>query len=91
MERIFKCGSYRTPGAGAGQETKTIAMESARKPAQDKPRKGLEANVAVASIEAAGRPPKKCRFCRGTWLHYSPSLEVQGFRRHTSRRERKGH
>jgi hypothetical protein len=48
----------------AGQVAKKLTTEGLRKPAQDNPRKGPEAKIALASAEVPRRPPKKCRFAK---------------------------
>jgi hypothetical protein len=48
--------------ADAGQEAIKLAMDGLKESAQDIPRKGPEAKVAVASMEAPKGPCKKCRF-----------------------------
>jgi hypothetical protein len=45
-----------------GQETRKNTIKSMKKSNQDKPWKGLEAKVAVTSVEAAERPLKMCKF-----------------------------
>ncbi len=44
------------------QEVKKSATENTKRPNQGRPRKGPEAKVAVASVEAAERPPRKSKF-----------------------------
>ncbi len=62
MERIPECGSHHPQTTDARQEVRKLAMEEMKKLTQDKPCKGVEARVAMANVEATGRPPKKFKF-----------------------------
>ncbi len=47
-----------------GQEARNIITESMKKLSQDKPIKPYRLRMAIASVEATGRPPRKCKFPR---------------------------
>jgi hypothetical protein len=69
-----------------GQEARKIITESTKKLSQDKPIKPHRLRMAIASVEATGRPPRKCKFAGGIGLHQNASpMDVQSLYRHSCR------